>query len=496
MPGKKKQSEVLSELAQKHEKDLWHTAEQQVFATIPIDSQSGKGHYENHAVKSAFYKGWLRRLYSKECQNKVPNSRAVNEAVDDRYGVGLLSRQEEVFVRLAQHADCICWDLANNAWDAVEISKRGWSIIGNPLQATPYLRLVRNTPPVKFRRPRGMGPIPIPCTDGNIIALRSYLNLPPGDEGEKYWRLIVAWLVQALRPNGPYPVLVLHGEQGSAKSTTSRLLKALIDPSKVSLKTMPRDTRDLAITANNGWVLVFDNVSGINQWLSDAFCRLSTGGGFSTRQLYTDEDEILFSTTRPLILNGIDEIVNRNDLADRCIFVRLPPIFDSDRCTERELFNDFERDRPAIMGGLLDAVVEALKNLPTTTLPKVPRMADFATWVHAAEPALPWGDGGFISAYTDNIQSAIDMAIDGDCVGSAIKNFMTDRLQWQGTPTELLHQLESAASGEVRLRSWPKSAVHLTRRLMRSSSFLRRTGIEVIRDRESDGRRIIALHKE
>jgi hypothetical protein len=141
--------------------------------------------------------------------------------------------------------------------------------------------------------------------------------------------LIVAWLVVALHPDGPYPILVLHGEQGSAKSTLTRSLRRLVDPAIPLLRTVPRDEWDLIITARNSWVITLDNLSGAAQWLSDALCRLSTGGGFSTRQLYTDDEEILFDGRRRIILNGIEDIARSPDLADRAILLTLPPLSES-----------------------------------------------------------------------------------------------------------------------------------------------------------------------
>ena len=58
--------------------------------------------------------------------------------------------------------------------------------------------------------------LPIPERGGSIDDLRQLLNVP----NENDWVLVVSWLLGALRPERPYPVLVLQGEQGSAKSTT------------------------------------------------------------------------------------------------------------------------------------------------------------------------------------------------------------------------------------------------------------------------------------
>jgi hypothetical protein len=128
-----------------------------------------------------------------------------------------------------------------------------------------------------------MLPLPYPREGGSITSLRGFVNVANDDD----WALLLAWLVAAFRPHGPYPVLVLHGEQGSAKSTVARVLRALVDPGTASLRSEPRDARDLIISATNGWCVALDNLSHLPVWLSDAICSLATGGGFGTRELFT-----------------------------------------------------------------------------------------------------------------------------------------------------------------------------------------------------------------
>src|SRR4030095_2437794 len=164
-------------------------------------------------------------------------------------------------------------------------------------------------------------------------AVAPFLNLA----SESDLALVVAWLLGALRAGGPYPVLAIAGEQGSAKTVLSKLRRALIDPSVAPVRALPRDERELFIAASNGHVLAFDNISRLRPWLSDALCRLASGGGFPVRQLYTDQDEVLFDAARPVILNGIEDIVARPALADRAVFLTLEPIPEGRRRPEEEL---------------------------------------------------------------------------------------------------------------------------------------------------------------
>ena len=165
-------------------------------------------------------------------------------------------------------------------------------------------------------------------------------------------------------PTGRYPVLEVDGEHGCAKSTGCRVIRSLIDPNRADLRTGPREERDLIISAKNSWMLGFDNLSSIPAWLSDALCRLSTGGGYAARELYSDTDEVIIDVQRPVICNGINELAQRSDLLDRTLRITMPVIREDQRRTEREFWSAFEQATPAILGGIFVAVSAALRNLP------------------------------------------------------------------------------------------------------------------------------------
>jgi hypothetical protein len=329
-----------------------------------------------------------------------------------------------------------------------------------------------------------MKALPEPGRGGSIAALRSFLNV----QSDADFALVVAWILAAMRDKGPYPALVVSGEQGSAKSTFSSIVRALLDPNTAPLRALPREDRDLFIAATNGHVLVFDNVSGLPAWISDTLCRLATGGGFAVRQLYSDQDEVLFDAARPVILNGIEDIVTRPDLADRAIFLTLAPIPEDRRRPEAELWASFEAERPRILGILLDVVVEGLKRLPATRLPRLPRMADFAVWATACETSL-WPAGTFGSAYCGNRDEAIAGVIDADPVAAAVRAMIAAQTEWTGTASDLLDALgEFVGERIVKSKTWPDSPRALSGRLRRAATFLRKTGVEIGFEREGRAR--------
>ena len=272
---------------------------------------------------------------------------------------------------------------------------------------------------------------------GSVEVLRSFLNA----QSDNDFVLVVAWALACMRDRGPYPVIVLSGEQGSAKSTFSAILRALLNTNTAPLRALPREDRDLFIAASNGHVLAFDNVSGLPAWISDTLCRLATGGGFAVRQLYTDQDKVLFDAARPVILNGVEDIVTQPDLADRAVFLTLEPIPGECRRPEAELWAAFEAERPRILGALLDAVYVGLKRLPETRLDKLPRMADFALWATACEIAL-WPAGTFWSAYCGNRDEAVEGVI--NTIAASVRAVMATRTEWTGTASDLLGALAEA----------------------------------------------------
>ena len=233
------------------------------------------------------------------------------------------------------------------------------------------------------------------------------------------------------------------------------------------------------IAANNGYLLAFDNLSGLPAWLSDALCRLASGGSFAVRQLYTDDEEVLFEAARPILLNGIEEVISRPDLGDRAIFLTLVPIDEVQRRSENELWREFEIARPRILGALLDAVVHGLRTLGRVHLDRLPRMADFALWAAGCEPAL-WPAGTFARAYTSNHQAAIESIIEADPIATCVRTMMANRTMWTGSASDLLRLCAETARDEFSSGTpGTKSPRALAGRLRRAQTFLRTLGIEI-----------------
>ena len=438
--------------------------------------------HETWPLRSRGFTHWLAMQFWAS-EGKVPRRQGLHDAI------AMLEAQaryqgtiEPVYVRVAPGpGDTIIVDLADEDWHSVHITPDGWK--------------VTSTSPAKFRRARGMQALPKPARGGSLAQLKSFVNVQDEDD----WMLLLGWLLAALRPRGPYPTLVLSGEQGSAKSTMARVLRRLVDPNVAPLRSEPREARDLAISANNCWVLSLDNISHIQPWLSDALCRLATGGGFATRQLYEDETEKIFAAQRPVVLNAIESVATRPDLIDRSLLIDLPTIGEDVRRVESEFWAAFDTAHPMLLGALFDAVSMALRQLPLVRLPVLPRMADFATWVTAAEPGLGWSTGAFLHAYTESRGDANVFAVDASVIGPTLLRCVATEV-WEGTSQELLAYLGEQVGDILRKsREWPKTARALSGDLRRLAPALLGMGMTVAlpdskhRQGDRSRRRVIRL---
>jgi hypothetical protein len=256
----------------------------------------------------------------------------------------------------------------------------------------------------------------------------------------------------------------------------------------------------LAIAANNGWVVALDNLSYLPTWLSDALCRLSTGGGFATRTLYENDEETIFSAQRPVVITGIEEVATRGDLLDRSILVTLPTISEKHRLPESVFWRQYEVAQAMILGTLLTAVSASIRGLPHVRLAQLPRMADFALWASAGEQAMGLGAGTFMAAYSGNRAAGNELALEASPVAKVVTEMMlaTTITVWSGTATELLEELENRTDERTRkLKAWPKTARGLSGVLKRLAPNLRATRVQVefCREQDHQRRRIVTISR-
>ncbi len=433
-------------------------------------------------LRSRQFRAWLAaRAY--EVLGRAPGESSFAEALAVLEGEAMQQPPADVHVRVAESGDALYLDLGDDAGHVVEIRASGWT--------------VRKSVGPAFWRPRSQRPLPLPERGGSLAELRALLNVD--DAG---FSLAAAWLVAALRPGRPAPLLVVEGPQGTAKSTTTEILRSIIDPAAAPVRSAPKTEDDLVVSARSAHVLAYDNLSGIAPELSDALCRLATGGGIAKRVLYTDAEEIVLEAMRPVILNGIDVSPERADLLDRSLVLTLRPIPPEARRTAVEVRAELTRIRPRLLGALLDAVAIALRDEASVCGP-FPRMADFCRFATAAEPALGLPRGTIVRLLEEQRALGSSRIAESHPLSRALTEWATRSgprtgYLWKGQATQLLDLLTALVGPErCRVQGFPRAPHVLTRTLRRLAPVLAEQGITVDPDLHegsgSERHRVVAI---
>ena len=449
--------------------ELFHDPDQQGWASVRVD-----GHWENYPIRARAFQLFLLRIYYLHT-GESPGAQAIRAAAELFEARALFDGEEcPVHLRVAEHGGRLYLDLCDRAWRAVEIDAEGWRMVDRP--------------PAKFRRTRGSQPLPEPGPGGSLEELRSFFNVD-----HHGWILIRAFLVAALRPGFPLPILVAKGEQGAGKSTACRVISSLIDPRTSALRGVPREVRDLTAAARNSWLVCFDNLSRLPEDLADAACRLATGGGFGGRQLYSDHDEAIFDATRPLVFNAIPDLgTARPDFLDRALIIEFLSIRPETRRDESQFWREFSEQQSRILGALLNAAVAGLRNLPQIKLDRPPRLADFTAWVTACEESLGLSRGAFLEAYERNRTDVQNLALEVSPLYEPLGELAG--IPFRGTTADLLAQLNRLVSDDTRrYPGWPKSPSALGNALRRMAAYLRSAGIQLEFNRQHGGKRTVSI---
>lgn len=450
--------------------EVWHSSEGIPYATITRH----EGQLEHHPIASKFFERWMRIQFHLR-EEAPPSNNAIRDVREMLSSKASLEGEErDIHLRVARldSPNRIYIDLGWRTHEAIEVTAEGWKII--PVEEVP----------VRFYRHALLGALPRPVQGGSVEVLRPFLNLD--DRG---FKLSIAWALVALSGAGPFPILALSGEQGTAKSTISRTLQRLVDPSRGGVRGAIKDGQDLFIAAQTSHAVVLDNLSVISDKLSDDLCRISTGGAWTGRRLFTSDEEVVLKACRPVLINGIPDLMSRGDLVDRCLRVSLEPLPASQRRAEADLTGDLDKVLGVAFGALLTALSSGLANWYRTPESSGYRMADFVKFVRAAEPDLPWERGEFLQAYEESRHDMTLVTLEGDVFGLRIRDMLPPGGAWEGTSAELLNALSINLTPEQRADGWPRTAKGASTALRRSAPLLRQLGFEFIHSRRNGGNR-------
>ena len=456
---KKGQIDILIDIVEDIE--TYRTSMDETYVTIQIREN-------NVNVKSERFKKWIvSQFYNIE--SKIPTNDNIAKIIlllESR----AMNEVNEVLVerRCATVVNCIYYDLKDDSCNVVKVSRDGWEIIKDP--------------PVIFARTKTMYRQVTPERNGNLDILDKWFRYK--DENHLILQKVI--LVASLIPNIARPIQVLHGEKGSSKTSTMKLVRDIIDPAIVPVVSIPKTIDDLAVYISKNYVPCFDNIDTISNQVSDLLCIAVTGGGHTKRKLYTDDEEQVMFFQRFIVLNGINVVATRPDLLDRCILLELERIPPNERKEEKVLREEFDKDKPIILGAIFETLSKAMSIYDQVELNNLGRMADFTRWGYAIAEVLGIGGDKFLEAYLNNQNNANIEALESHPVGFAMYKFMEDKTVWSGSPTKLLSELEIVAGFEkidTTNSNWAKTPNVLSRRLNEIKSNLLDLGIEFERSK-------------
>lgn len=423
---------------------------------------------ELYRIRSKKFKGWLGAyVYNK--YNFALKNNQIKDISEALGGIALYSTstgKKNLEVRSCLVNNVFWYDLGGSA---VRVDKNGWEVVEQP--------------PILFKPCEHQEKQVVPSKNGDIRALRQFINIGSDDD----WALFLVFAISAFVPSFPQPVLVLTGSQGAGKTTPMKMLKKLVDPSKLPSNGTPSDQEEMSRIADKHLLLFFDNLSSLSSKVSDILCKLVTGDGFSRRTKYTDDDETIFVSKRAIMMNGINSFITRADLLDRTIILELERIPDDKRLPEDELWQRFEEERPKILGGIFDVLSKAMSLYGYDVPAKLPRMADFAKWGIAINSAIKQVDESwsvdFINAYEKNIECQNEEAIQANPVAVAARMLVKEKIVWEGTITKFFDEFENSTDIERRYLTrhtmWPSNPAGIGRSLVRAETNLRRANISV-----------------
>ncbi len=357
--------------------ELFHDAAGRVFVSTTLHSVK-----ETLPLTDARYKAKLRLLYTGHT-GRIASNDHIGTAISQLEAIALLERPEMLVAnRVAEHGGKLYIDLANRARHIIEVTPDGWKVVENS--------------PVRFLRPYGTLPLPVPLAGGTLEELQRFINVDEAD-----LPLLLAFVVGCFHPAGPYSLLQVVGEQGTAKSSLMRLIHDLVDPQLAVGNTLPKDERDLLVSAQQRWLVSFDNVDALSRKLSSLLCMLVTGAASANRKLFTDADQAILRAKRPIIITAIANVVTASDLLDRTLTLVLPQIPSDSRKSEYAIAQELRRDgvRGRIFGYVLNGVAAALAGHAAIKRDDMPRLADFFSWATAAEQGLAIPPGSTIDAF-------------------------------------------------------------------------------------------------
>jgi hypothetical protein len=416
---------------------------------------------------------WLRRLMWEQEERAVSGEYLKTAAGTLAAHAEFSGDTRELHTRGAWYEGALYYELRPGR--VVKVDDTGWDFEPDP--------------PVLFRKYPNLKPLPDPEPGGSLDAVETFVNL----KTERDRRLFKVYITTVALPHVQRPILNASGPMGSGKTTLERIVKRTYDPT--APETVRFDPRDFLQKAMHAYIIMLDNQNTIPEWASDTLCRLVTGKADSKRKLYTDDEDVIVELKRAVLLNGINVPTDRSDVLDRSLVVELERIPDSERRGDEEIWEDFERERPKLLGALFDVLSQAIARRASLKLSRRPRLADWGEYAVTVYEMMGWKEGEhkgadlFLEDWEAVVKAQNQATFDGSPAAQAIIKFMEYKDHYSGTSSELRKELEGVAEslGVSRDKAWPKSAGWLWRRIQEVLPLLVAVGIEARRTEDKSG---------
>lgn len=463
-------AQILLDLAKKDCLQIFKDEFKVAHAAVTISD-----HVENLPISETRFKNWLRKTVRKK-HDVILRSQLIDEVANTLIADAEFDGQIiDLGLRTAvAKDDDLTWyyDLTNESYELIEITAENWKT---------------SKKAIIFRRFDHQKPQDYPASSEDYPPniFDQFMDLLNVKEQSRL--ILKCYIISLFIPNLPRAVLMVHGEQGTAKSMLEELIKMLVDPSLIKTLSFPNDTAELIQQLSHHYLTYYDNLSHIPEWISDLLCRAVTGAGFSKRRLYTNNQDVVYSIMRAIGFNGINLAATKPDLLDRGLIIQTDTIPRSNRRKIKEIWSKFYTIRPQLLAYILDTLVKVLRwkkgNQNLEVITEFPRMADWAEWCEIISRCMGEKDDAFINAYNENIILQTEEVIEGSDLAIAIRELAFREQKWSGTPTELLTWLNIIADAnniDRRNKYWPKTAARLSRSLKILLRTLREIGIEVV----------------
>jgi hypothetical protein len=454
------------------------------------------GHKELLNMNSEEFNRYLSRLFY-DVENRVISKETINNS--KRVLQSFTTESQIIHNRIAKIGNTIYYDLNNEEWQCIKITKDGWIIDNNPLlflsgdsnkkQVQPLLPFQENFSNDKSRRPIR-----------NLID-KFYIT-------HEYQRIIAEiYTIALFIPDIALPVILPTGPRASGKTLFLRSLRQIVDPRPflALVERLPRDDKDRRVAIYNSYFACFDNESHLNSELMDEICTWVTGISMSVRELYTTNEIRSFSAKRALGITGINIPITNSDALNRAFILDMESIPDgfednskSKLIAENELFNEIKSMVPDILAYVFDILAESLKSYEEIAARIKPnhRLADFVVWGEVISRVVGNKDNEFLEAWYQNVKQQDITAVQNNpfagLVIDYVFNYHSSQSEIHIGPIDLYSDLRTRADVKKldinRAKWFPQSPEWMTRKIQEIKVNLKAANISVEVGRTSNQR--------